>query len=162
MEEVWPDRRFNGPACCLGCLPLGLAAHHFLHLALFGTAGVIADHSVGRSAVAIQDASDAEAGLPGEPVAAAKDFAGAAGEEHGIAAVLKGMPDYVDQVVVVDNNSTDETGRIAQELGARVVAVAERGSPFTIAISPKNSPGGNTAITLSSRPSRRVSLTRPD
>jgi glycosyltransferase involved in cell wall biosynthesis len=28
-------------------------------------------------------------------------------EEHGIAAVLKGMPDYVDQVVVVDNNSTD-------------------------------------------------------
>ena len=37
-------------------------------------------------------------------------------EEHGIAAVLKGMPDYVDQVVVVDNNSTDETGRIAKDM----------------------------------------------
>src|SRR5947208_3262157 len=42
-RKVWPDRRsVNGPACCLGRLPLGLAAHHFLHLALLGTAGVIA------------------------------------------------------------------------------------------------------------------------
>ena len=48
-------------------------------------------------------------------------------EEHGIAAVLKGMPDYVDQVVVVDNNSTDETGRIAQELGAEVVFETKKG-----------------------------------
>src|SRR5437867_2766688 len=42
-------------------------------------------------------------------------------EEKGIAAVLKSMPEYVDQVVVVDNNSTDETGRIALDLGAEVV-----------------------------------------
>src|SRR3954467_2220360 len=42
-------------------------------------------------------------------------------EEHGIAAVLKSMPDYVDQVVVVDNNSTDETGRVALENGAEVI-----------------------------------------
>jgi dolichol-phosphate hexosyltransferase len=48
-------------------------------------------------------------------------------EEHGIAAVLKSMPDYVDQVVVVDNNSTDETGRIAQELGAEVVFETRKG-----------------------------------
>src|SRR5215204_6594149 len=48
-------------------------------------------------------------------------------EEHGIAAVLKGMPDYVDQVVVIDNNSTDETGRIALELGAEVVFETRKG-----------------------------------
>ncbi|HET9494291.1 MAG TPA: glycosyltransferase family 2 protein [Chloroflexia bacterium] len=48
-------------------------------------------------------------------------------EEQGIAAVLKGMPDYVDQVVVIDNNSTDETGRIALELGAEVVFETKKG-----------------------------------
>jgi glycosyltransferase involved in cell wall biosynthesis len=48
-------------------------------------------------------------------------------EEHGIAAVLKSMPDYIDQVVVIDNNSTDETGRIAQELGAEVVFETRKG-----------------------------------
>ncbi len=48
-------------------------------------------------------------------------------EEHGIAAVLKGMPNYVDQVVVIDNNSTDETGRIALELGAEVVFETKKG-----------------------------------
>jgi glycosyltransferase involved in cell wall biosynthesis len=48
-------------------------------------------------------------------------------EEHGIAAVLKGMPEYVDQVVVVDNNSTDETGRIAKEMGAEVIFETKKG-----------------------------------
>jgi glycosyltransferase involved in cell wall biosynthesis len=48
-------------------------------------------------------------------------------EEHGIAAVLKSMPEYVDQVVVVDNNSTDETGRIARELGAEVIFETRKG-----------------------------------
>ncbi|MBF6612730.1 MAG: glycosyltransferase family 2 protein [Chloroflexi bacterium] len=48
-------------------------------------------------------------------------------EEQGIASVLRSMPDYIDQVVVVDNNSTDETGRIAQELGAEVVFETKKG-----------------------------------
>jgi glycosyltransferase involved in cell wall biosynthesis len=48
-------------------------------------------------------------------------------EEQGIAAVLQSMPDYVDQVVVVDNNSTDETGRIARELGAEVIFENKKG-----------------------------------
>ncbi|MFL5734727.1 MAG: glycosyltransferase family 2 protein [Chloroflexia bacterium] len=48
-------------------------------------------------------------------------------EEHGIAAVLQSMPDYVDQVVVIDNNSTDETGRIAREMGAEVVFETRKG-----------------------------------
>jgi glycosyltransferase involved in cell wall biosynthesis len=48
-------------------------------------------------------------------------------EEQGIAAVLRTMPDYVNQVVVIDNNSTDETGRIAQELGAEVLFETRKG-----------------------------------
>jgi hypothetical protein len=37
------------------------------------------------------------------------------------------MPRYIDQVVVVDNNSTDETGRIAKELGAEVIFETKKG-----------------------------------
>ena len=48
-------------------------------------------------------------------------------EEHGIAAVLRSLPSFVDQVVVVDNNSTDETGRIAAELGAEVIFETRKG-----------------------------------
>lgn len=48
-------------------------------------------------------------------------------EEQGIASVLKSMPDYVDQVVVVDNNSTDETGRVAKQFGAEVVFENRKG-----------------------------------
>ncbi|HVP37842.1 MAG TPA: glycosyltransferase family 2 protein, partial [Candidatus Saccharimonadales bacterium] len=42
-------------------------------------------------------------------------------EEDGVRHVLTGMPGYVDEVVVVDNNSTDRTGEVARSLGARVV-----------------------------------------
>ncbi len=48
-------------------------------------------------------------------------------EEHGIASVLRSMPGYVDQVVVVDNNSTDETGRIAKQMGAEVIFETKKG-----------------------------------
>ena len=48
-------------------------------------------------------------------------------EEHGIAAVLQQIPRFVDQIVVVDNNSTDETGRIAAEMGAEVVFETKKG-----------------------------------
>lgn len=48
-------------------------------------------------------------------------------EEHGLRYVLEQMPDYVDEVVVVDNNSTDDTARIAIEGGARVVFEARKG-----------------------------------
>lgn len=48
-------------------------------------------------------------------------------EEHGIAAVLRQIPGYVDQIVVVDNNSTDETGRIAAEMGAEVIFETKKG-----------------------------------
>ena len=48
-------------------------------------------------------------------------------EEKGIAAVLSGMPDCVDEVIVVDNDSTDETAAVAQSLGAKVVFKKEKG-----------------------------------
>ena len=48
-------------------------------------------------------------------------------EEHGLRYVLEHMPAYVDEVVVVDNNSTDETARIGTEGGAHVIFEARKG-----------------------------------
>ena len=42
-------------------------------------------------------------------------------EADGIRAVLAALPSVVDEVVVVDNRSTDGTGDVARSLGARVV-----------------------------------------
>ena len=42
-------------------------------------------------------------------------------EEQGIAEILKSMPDFVDEVIVVDNNSTDRTSDVARSLGAMVI-----------------------------------------
>ena len=42
-------------------------------------------------------------------------------EEDGVRHVIEGMPKYVDEIVVVDNNSTDRTGDVARSLGAKVV-----------------------------------------
>jgi len=48
-------------------------------------------------------------------------------EEEGIRAVLAQMPAMVDEVVVVDNASTDRTAAVARELGARVVYEGRKG-----------------------------------
>ena len=48
-------------------------------------------------------------------------------EEDGIAAVLAQMPAIVDEVVVVDNASTDRTAEVARGAGARVVVEARKG-----------------------------------
>ena len=42
-------------------------------------------------------------------------------EEEGIGMVLSRIPDFVDEVLVVDNGSTDSTARIARKAGARVI-----------------------------------------
>ena len=42
-------------------------------------------------------------------------------EEHGIRHVLGSLPSVVDEKVVVDNNSTDQTGDVARSMGALVV-----------------------------------------
>jgi hypothetical protein len=48
-------------------------------------------------------------------------------EEQGIEQVLRRMPDYVDEVIVVDNGSTDRTAVVAQSLGATVIREGVRG-----------------------------------
>lgn len=48
-------------------------------------------------------------------------------EEAGIQQVLQELPSFVDEVVVVDNNSTDRTAEIAAAMGAIVVRELHRG-----------------------------------
>ena len=48
-------------------------------------------------------------------------------EEEGVQAVLKEMPSFVDEVIVVDNNSTDRTADVARTMGALVVNELHRG-----------------------------------
>jgi dolichol-phosphate hexosyltransferase len=48
-------------------------------------------------------------------------------EEKGIAQVLSRMPSFVDESIVVDNNSTDRTAEVARELGACVLHEKVRG-----------------------------------
>ena len=48
-------------------------------------------------------------------------------EEQGIEKVMRRMPEFVDEVIVVDNNSTDRTAAVAESLGARVIREHVRG-----------------------------------
>ncbi len=48
-------------------------------------------------------------------------------EEEGVQQVLREMPSFVDEVIVVDNNSTDRTADVARGLGAIVVPELYRG-----------------------------------
>lgn len=48
-------------------------------------------------------------------------------EEEGIRKVLVRIPDFVDEIIVVDNDSTDGTAQIAKEKGARVIQENVRG-----------------------------------
>jgi glycosyltransferase involved in cell wall biosynthesis len=48
-------------------------------------------------------------------------------EEEGVGRVLKDMPSFVDEVIVVDNGSTDQTALVASKLGALVVSELNRG-----------------------------------
>ena len=48
-------------------------------------------------------------------------------EEEGVRKVLNDLPKFVDEVIVVDNDSTDRTADVARELGAVVVDEMNRG-----------------------------------
>lgn len=48
-------------------------------------------------------------------------------EEEGIEQVLKRLPDFVDETIVVDNGSTDGTSEVACRFGAKVIREDVRG-----------------------------------
>ena len=48
-------------------------------------------------------------------------------EEQGIETVLHAMPKFVDEVIVVDNGSTDRTSEVATSMGAKVIREEVRG-----------------------------------
>lgn len=48
-------------------------------------------------------------------------------EEEGLPFVLEKVPDLVDEIVIVDNNSTDMTRKIGEELGAKVFREQQQG-----------------------------------
>jgi len=48
-------------------------------------------------------------------------------EEQGIEQLLQRMPAYVDEVIVVDNGSTDRTSEVARSFGAMVIREEVRG-----------------------------------
>ena len=48
-------------------------------------------------------------------------------EEQGIEKVLRLLPEFVDQTIVVDNGSTDRTSDVARSLGAEVIREDVRG-----------------------------------
>ena len=48
-------------------------------------------------------------------------------EEEGIGKVIASVPAFVDEIIVVDNGSEDDTVRIASELGAKVIVELRRG-----------------------------------
>lgn len=48
-------------------------------------------------------------------------------EEQGIEKVLRRMPEFVDEVIVVDNGSTDRTHDVARSFGATVIREDVRG-----------------------------------
>jgi glycosyltransferase involved in cell wall biosynthesis len=48
-------------------------------------------------------------------------------EEEGIEKVLREVPSFVDEIIVVDNGSTDATATIARKMGAHVITELHRG-----------------------------------
>jgi glycosyltransferase involved in cell wall biosynthesis len=48
-------------------------------------------------------------------------------EAGGIAHVIEKIPAYVDEIIVVDNDSTDETAAVARSKGAKVVSETQKG-----------------------------------
>ena len=48
-------------------------------------------------------------------------------EEKGIQKILSSKPAYLDEIIVVDNNSTDKTAKFARKSGAKVIREKKQG-----------------------------------
>lgn len=48
-------------------------------------------------------------------------------EADAIALVIRDIPDFVEEIIVVDNNSTDKTAEVAQNAGATVLTERNKG-----------------------------------
>jgi dolichol-phosphate hexosyltransferase len=48
-------------------------------------------------------------------------------EAEGLAHLLQDTPDYLDEIVIVDNNCTDDTAEVCRGFGCRVVAEPKQG-----------------------------------
>lgn len=48
-------------------------------------------------------------------------------EADAIALVIRDIPDFVEEIIVVDNNSTDKTAEVAQNAGATVLTETNKG-----------------------------------
>lgn len=48
-------------------------------------------------------------------------------EEEGLKATKILLPEFIDNIIVVNNNSTDNTGNVAKEIGAIVIDEEEKG-----------------------------------
>jgi glycosyltransferase involved in cell wall biosynthesis len=53
-------------------------------------------------------------------------------EEEGIKKILPKVPSLIDEIIVIDNNSTDETAEVAKNLGAKVIFEVKQGYGWAI------------------------------
>jgi len=53
-------------------------------------------------------------------------------EEVGIELTYKRIPGFVDEVIVVDNLSTDRTAKVAKKLGAKVISEKKKGYGYAL------------------------------
>jgi len=63
-------------------------------------------------------------------------------EELGIVKTYRLIPKFVDEVLVIDNLSTDNTANLAKELGARVVSEKHKGYGFALKKGIESAKGG--------------------